>query len=472
MFGVKSSTFLILLFIAKVYAVEGVPPEVAELARQRVAYETKIRDEINGLTREEFRSLVNTDAGEVVSRIGEGQATKIRNLVSGYQNLSRQVGLSEEFTNEEMLTTFFPSGASSPEKPSDDKKTSEKAEPEKKADAEKKAEERAAKKAAEGRDAIRRLENEFARQFPDPQQGGNQRGKGSSGGGQESSNNSNSGFPGFPPQSNNNGDSPNQVNSGFDRLANRLSNLGNQGFSGFSQSQNPSKKEEDKKSNFTLPESKKSSWDEPASNMKAKTSSGLPQLQTGDQNFDLGKSQPSEMQGTPLQPAPPVESQSMSGLKNGSSAFSNGAAGNQPLMGGMMGGQMAGNQAMMGSLGQDFPFNITGEPYDPESELDQFPRYRVYDVSMGGSSASGGESSSGLGDAGLSNELSIQNSKKVTASQILYFMTPDEQSLKEVPGIFRGLAAGYKKSRIQLLCSFKDRRKIGLCEKVRKDSDI
>jgi hypothetical protein len=90
---------------------------------------------------------------------------------------------------------------------------------------------------------------------------------------------------------------------------------------------------------------------------------------------------------------------------------------------------------------------------------------------MTGSSTGGGDGAS-AGEAATSNEFSSQSFKKNGIPQFLYFITPEEQSLKGVPGIFRSLAAGYQKTRVQMLCHLKDRKKIGLCEKVRKDLDI
>jgi hypothetical protein len=87
---------------------------------------------------------------------------------------------------------------------------------------------------------------------------------------------------------------------------------------------------------------------------------------------------------------------------------------------------------------------------------------------MTGSASGGGDGASG-GEAGANNEFSGQSFKKNGVPQFLYFITPEEQSLKGVPGIFRSLAAGYQKTRVQMFCNLKDRKKIGLCEKVRKD---
>jgi len=424
------------------------------------------------ITPEQFRLIA--DSTGTVEGVSSTSAEDLRSLVSQFRELHQGLR-GETLDTSNLVQKVFSEEDSGT--PASKREGSGKSGAEKEKEVEEEAQKRAAKKAADEKDKIRGLEqaqnqNQLAQQLAAAQQG-NQggKGKGNGSGGQDNSGGS-QGTPNFPQQNNNNDNSQNQIGNGFDRLANRLNNLGNQGFGNFSSSQNSSKKDDEKKSNFSLPAAKNTSSSDFNFDSQPKKSLNLPQLQTGNQNMDLGKSGDFGMQGTPVPVAPftkgSASSPSMNPSLNNGLYGSGMNSGMRAGMGGMLGGSFGSNQASMGSFGQDFPFNITGETPDPDSEYDGSPRYRVYDVSMTGASSGGGDGTSS-GEAGGSNDLSSQSFKKNGVPQFLYFMTPEEQSLKGVPGIFRSLAAGYKKTRIQLFCNLKDRKKIGLCEKVRKD---
>jgi hypothetical protein len=437
-------------------------------ATELVATEARLKEIADKMGRNSFRLLVDSRGQEVKSQFGEEKVNEAVELVDRYHQLSRDLGQPISNTDE-FETRLFAAGVASSDKESKSKKSGDEETPEEK-EAREAAEKRAAKKAAQDKDGIRALEqaqnqNQLAQQLAAAQQGG-QGGKGKNSGGQSDSGSS-QGPTGFPQQNNSDDNSQNQFSNGFDRLANRLGNLGNQGFGNFSSSQNSSKKDDDKKPSFSLPPSKNSSGDDFKLDTKPKTSLNLPQLQTGNQSMDLGRSTGFGMQGTPVPAGSYSNNSSNSSMKSGNSG-SGMSGGTGAGMGGMLGGQSGSNQASLGSLGGDFPFNITGETFDEEAEYDGSPRYRVYDVSMTGSSTGGGDGAS-AGEAGTSNDFSVQSFKKNGIPQFLYFITPEEQSLKGVPGIFRSLAAGYQKTRVQMLCHLKDRKKIGLCEKVRKD---
>ncbi|NBT58757.1 hypothetical protein EBT16_08245, partial [bacterium] len=308
-FLTQISVLLVVLFSGHSLAADGVTvtPELSASADQIAAAETRIRAFINtqDVTQDELRAVVENAATGVVSRIGETATNELRNLVTGYQNLRRELTDGDGVSSAELLETFY--GASRPAASGSGKRPGEEETPEERR-AREAAERRAAQRAAADREAIRVLEREqdrqqIAQQLAAAQQGG-QGGKGKGSSGQDSSGNSNQNFPQPQPQNNNNDNFANQSNNGFDRLANRLGNLGNQGFGNFSSSQNSSKKEEEKKSSFSLPESKKSFSEDFAFQTKPKSTPTLPALQTGDQSFP-GKAQAMELQGTPLQPAPP-----------------------------------------------------------------------------------------------------------------------------------------------------------------------
>jgi hypothetical protein len=446
----------------------GADAQVA--ASKLVEIEKQLKNIADEMGRNSFRLLVDSRGQEVKSQFGEEKVNEAVELVDQYHQLSRDLGQPISSTDE-FETRLFAAGVASSDRESKSKKSGDEETPQEK-EAREAAEKRAAKKAAQDKDGIRALEqaqnqNQLAQQLAAAQQGG-QGGKGKNSGGQGDSGSS-QGPTGFPQQNNSDDNSQNQFSNGFDRLANRLGNLGNQGFGNFSSSQNSSKKDDDKKPSFSLPPSKNSANDDFKLDTKPKTSLNLPQLQTGNQSMDLVKSTGFGMQGTPVPAGSYSNKSSISGMNSGN--YSSGMNGGmKPSMGGMLGGQSGSNQASLGSLGGDFPFNITGETFDEEAEYDGSPRYRVYDVSMTGSSSGGGDGASG-GEAGNSNDFSVQSFKKNGIPQFLYFITPEEQSLKGVPGIFRSLAAGYQKTRVQMLCHLKDRKKIGLCEKVRKDLD-
>lgn len=447
----------------------GADAQVA--ASKLVSIEARLKDIADKMGRNSFRLLVDSRGQEVKSQFGEEKVNEAVELVDQYHQLSRDLGQPISNTDE-FETRLFAAGSASSDKESKSKKSGDEETPEEK-EAREAAEKRAAKKAAQDKDGIRALEqaqnqNQLAQQLAAAQQGG-QGGKGKNSGG-ESDSGSSQGPAGFPQQNNSDDNSQNQFSNGFDRLANRLGNIGNQGFGNFSSSQNSSKKDEDKKPSFSLPPSKNSAGDDFKLDTKPKTSLNLPQIQTGNQSMDLGKSTGFGMQGTPVPAGSYSNNSSNFGMNSGNSG-SGMSGGTGAGMGGMLGAQPGSNQASLGSLGGDFPFNITGETFDEEAEYDGSPRYRVYDVSMTGSSTGGGDGAS-AGEAATSNEFSSQSFKKNGIPQFLYFITPEEQSLKGVPGIFRSLAAGYQKTRVQMLCHLKDRKKIGLCEKVRKDLDI
>lgn len=435
------------------------------LALKREDVKRQLQEKVRDLDKEAFRAIVDRGDEGAKSEVGKDKAEEIIGLAQSFRVLSDQ--LANPATTEDMVKELFSESSSDSKKAGGDKKTGEEETPEER-EAREAAEKRAAKKAATDRESLRALEQQrdqqnLAQQLAAAQQGG-QGGKGKNSGG-ESGSGSQGSPQGFPPSSNSNDDdSQSQFGNGFDRLANRLSNLGNQGFGNFSSSQNSSKKDEDKKSSFSLPPSKSSSNDDFKVDSKPKASSNLPQLATSTQGSDLGGFK--EFEGTPLSPAPMVPGSGSVGMNNSGMAGA-GLNGNNSPLGGMLGGS---SQASMGSFNQDFPFNITGETYDPEAEYDMGPRYRVYDISMTGSSSGGGDGVSGSSSGDLSDS-SISNYKKIGVPQFLYFITPEEQSLKGVPGIFRSLAAGYRRTRIQTLCSLKDRKKIGLCDKVRFDLD-
>ncbi len=447
----------------------GADAQVA--ASKLVSTERKLQEIADEMGRDSFRLLVDSRGQEVKSQFGEKKVNEALELVDQYHQLSRDLGQPISNTDE-FETRLFAAGSASSDKESKSKKSGDEETPEEK-EAREAAEKRAAKKAAQDKDGIRALEqaqnqNLLAQQLAAAQQGG-QGGKGKNSGG-ESDSGSSQGPAGFPQQNNSDDNSQNQFSNGFDRLANRLGNIGNQGFGNFSSSQNSSKKDDDKKPSFSLPPSKNSAGDDFKLDTKPKTSLSLPQLQTGNQSMDLGKSTGFGMQGTPVPAGSYSNNSSNFGMNSGNSG-SGMSGGTGAGMGGMLGAQPGSNQASLGSLGGDFPFNITGETFDEEAEYDGSPRYRVYDVSMTGSSTGGGDGAS-AGEAATSNEFSSQSFKKNGIPQFLYFITPEEQSLKGVPGIFRSLSAGYQKTRVQMLCHLKDRKKIGLCEKVRKDLDI
>ena len=428
---------------------------------------TKAREE--GISKEQLQAIV--DSPETVTGVSSDKAFELRKLVSDFREVHDELH-TETADTSTLIGKVFSGGESSGSEQSR-RESGSAAGDQKEREVEEEAKKRAAKKAAEGRDQIRALEqaqnqNQLAQQLAAAQQGG-QGGKGKNSGG-ESDSGSSQGPAGFPQQNNSDDNSQNQFSNGFDRLANRLGNIGNHGFGNFSSSQNSSKKDDDKKPSFSLPPSKNSAGDDFKLDTKPKTSLNLPQIQTGNQSMDLGKSTGFGMQGTPVPAGSYSNNSSNFGMNSGNSG-SGMSGGTGAGMGGMLGAQPGSNQASLGSLGGDFPFNITGETFDEEAEYDGSPRYRVYDVSMTGSSTGGGDGAS-AGEAATSNEFSSQSFKKNGIPQFLYFITPEEQSLKGVPGIFRSLSAGYQKTRVQMLCHLKDRKKIGLCEKVRKDLDI
>ncbi|MFM8269945.1 MAG: hypothetical protein ACKN9V_07125 [Pseudomonadota bacterium] len=455
----KHFSFLLVIFSlgSGAIAVEGVDEVTTRLANAGAG----LRTALTGISREAALAII--DRGETVPGISSERVQQITGLATQVQALSVQ--FNPDYTSADLIKEWHPESRSEGE----GKRSGETETPEEK-EAREAAEKRAAKNAARDREGLRTLEQEGDRQrlieqLAAAQQGG-QGGRGRSGG-QDNGGNSQGGSPSFPPSNNNNDDdSQNQFSNGFDRLANRLSNLGNQGFGNFSSSQNSSKKDEPKKSEFSLPPSKSKSSDDLNLDSKPKPSSVLPQLATSNQSLDTGKPNSFGIEGTPLSPAS-LNAGSVNSANQGFSGNGFNNNGNNPMMGGMLGGQTGPNQASLGSFGGDFPFDITGESYDPEADSEIGPRFRVYDVSMSGSS-SGGSDGASSGDASVSYDLSL---KKAGVSQFLYFVSPEEQSLKGVPGIFRSLAAGYKKTRIQLLCSLKDGKKIGLCEKVRSDLD-
>jgi len=138
-------------------------------------------------------------------------------------------------------------------------------------------------------------------------------------------------------------------------------------------------------------------------------------------------------------------------------------------MGMGMGGGMGGNSGFGGG-GGDLGFDVGGSS-DDYSEDEEGPRYRVFSVPMSGGSGGGGDSGSIIDNStGLSGE-NIKKSKNSESYESIYFLSNEEENLKDVPGIFRSLASGYRKTRGQNLCGFSQVKEIGICKKRSSQSD-
>lgn len=327
-----------------------------------------------------------------------------------------------------------------------------------------------AQESARLREKLRELENEVLNK--DRADRGRSGGAGSGGSGGDGDRGDSSGQNSTPfPSPNNASQNSNSGNSTdpFNQLMNKLGSS-NQGLGNFSISPNSSKKEDEKKSDFSLGSSKSNAKDDffSSENSAKKASPTLPKP-LGNDLPELSTAKNSlPPQGEPLTL---MDAASQPGIsKNNNSGF-NGSQGNGMNNSGMsnaVNNGMAG-QSQLGSLGGngDFPFNITGEPAPGESEGYEGPRFRTVPITMNGSSDG---QSDGMGSVGSGAASSPDASKRLQANGIipqnLYTLSAEEAALKNVPGVFRSLAAGFRTSRIQNLCKSADKQVIGVCSRL------
>ena len=400
--------------------------------------------------------------------------TKDRDYLGNSDQKDIKISIASEVTQTEPEPSDLPSratGAEGEDKRDEDKRDEDKKDDKNKAkkpeaaaaeeEALKKARERAANKRAEERERLRDIER-LQQQQETPtanSQGGKGGGKGGNQGGDQGGGNpQNSG-------NNNNFNPPNFSNDAIDKLANRLG-AGNQGLANFSALQSSSKKDEEKKNNFSLEPSKnKNSFEDSLLNASDKNKKpNLPKVQNlAEEGIPFT--------GSPMSLMPPNTASNNPNLAPGAAptggAGMGGGAGNGAM--GFPGGAMA-MGGMMDS-GGDFPFSVTGESYGDESEYDEWPRYRVMNVAMTGGSGESGSSFSSFPDYSTSSVINNKTPKKgEESSPFLYFLNTEEQALRDVPGIFRSLAAGYRKTRVQNLCSQWGSPNVGICKKMGKTS--
>lgn len=351
------------------------------------------------------------------------------------------------------------------EKPSAEKDSEQKAEDVKKEIAK-------ARKDAEERDKIRRLEDLLernARKEEQGQQANSRSGRGSGGGDGGSGGSSPFGGAGGNPGFSNN-DSSQPSSNAINQLANRINNSGSQGFGNFNSSPSTSNRRDDeKKSNFSLEPSKSSKFDFGDTSSKPKPNlSSLPKVQSAMES-NAGSSAIESGSPEPLMQKSNFQGGFGGGMLGGAGSMGAGAgaAGGMGMGGGMgmMGGNMTGQQPSMASLGgggDDFPFNITGDPMGEDESYEEGPRYRAFQVPMNaiGISGGGSEGASSEDNSGTKVALGLKNQPS------LYSISEEEEALRGIPGIFRSLSSAVKKTRIQNLCSNSVSKTISLCQKV------
>jgi hypothetical protein len=322
------------------------------------------------------------------------------------------------------------------------------------------------------RERLRQLEEEKEKKEREElakQSAGQSGSGGGQGGGQDGGQGSGSGNE--IPFGNSNNNQNNNQNSNqsdqFDKFLNRIGNS-NLGLSNFSSTPTSSKKEDEKKNDFSLGSSKSAKNDLSLDETKAPKKPILPPVQSG-LNDNATPSMSLQGTGTPEPLMAPWTGLSGATMGGNTNFGANGSLGG--MGGGAMGGgaMMNQNQASLGSLGNsaDFPFSVTGEPMEEGMDGAEGPRFRTVSIPMGGSSGAGEGSASGETssfDSAVDTKKSINRAKGIP--QYLYLPSLEEQSLKNIPGIFRSLASGYKKSRVQKLCSSSDRKLIGVCQRL------
>ena len=411
--------------------------------------------------------------------ISEDPKAKLTQLFNEYRSLHKvhTPGVEEAALVDKLLATTEEDTDSRASKPSREESKNEKDDSDKKAESPEdlKKKQQDAQKAARLNQTVRDLEQNLARKQQEDlarqearraNGGGGSGGGGNGGGGQGDGGGSggDSSGRGF----NNSNNNQNQFsNDSLDRFANKIGNaVGQQNFP--SSSSINSRKDDEKKSNFSI-EPSKASTNPFSTENKDKLSAANLSNKASNLNLPEVSASTKVWTGTP-QPM----SSSQWGSAGGGIASAAPAAASPAQNGNMMGGPqrmmgMGGNSGAVGGFGSDdsFPFSVTGEP-GGESEDDGWPWFQVVSVPMSSSGGEGGmsEISSAGSDSGSTTESGAPKAIK-GVPQYLYLLNRDEQSLRGIPGIFRGLAAGYRKTRVQNLCSQGENQKVGICQRFK-----
>lgn len=435
---------------------ESADPLVLQLSRKISDIQEIVRDK--ALNRDSFYDEVNRNGelGRLV-REAETMVSNTGTVDRGDRSSLQEAVLDVIFVSEEISSDGKRSDGS--DETPEEKKAREA------------AEKRAAKKAADGRGVLRDIEDELERRDREKElerleqaRGRDNEGNPSNGGGGGEP----SSPPFNPPSSSNNSNDNSGQNNAIDKLADRIGGLSQPNFNAPT---NQNKKSEPEKPKFSLEPSKSSLDKESEESSKPKlTKPSLPELSSANKNS--GSDSDIDFVGTPIPFSPPSSSSQGGGGSNGGLA-SGGAPGGGPAGAGGMGGILAGGQAGFSPMGEGdsgFPFDVTGEAYNEESEYEDWPRFRVFKIPM--SNAGGGNFGSFGASLGSSNQ-GDQDTEKISKTRknknrTFYYLTPVEASLEGIPGVFRSMASGFKKTRVQNLCEKFSQLKIGLCQRSKK----